>query len=305
MAPAEPFGNPVSPPNRPQPGAAAGDAASAPRRGPSAEVETFRIVRWISGPTSSRLQGPEATTAEAPFRPTLRPPVPILTVLDDGALDEGEEIRIRKESFVIGRSSGDLVIPLDATLSGRHAEIRLTGDHGRRQWTLHNLESVNGTFVRVSIATLGDDSIVILGTRRFRFERPQPAAPREANRDATLKLDEHVAAAARWPRLVDASIRPNAPRFQLESDHVTIGRKGTPCGIQLDDPQIAPVHAEIFLDTGGVWKISSRKTRNGVWVNTAATLLQSCCFFQCGEQRFKFVVPDPADGATGRPPPGA
>ena len=98
--------------------------------------------------------------------------MPILTVLDDGSVDEGEQIRIRKDSFVIGRSSGDLVIPNDTTVSGRHAEIRLTTSRGQRQWMLHNLESVNGTFVRVSTANLVDDAIIILGSRRFRLEKP-------------------------------------------------------------------------------------------------------------------------------------
>src|SRR5271157_4341310 len=51
-------------------------------------------------------KGPSATL----FRPTVRPPVAVLTVCDDGKLD-GEVIRIRDQRFVIGRSEGDLKIP--------------------------------------------------------------------------------------------------------------------------------------------------------------------------------------------------
>src|SRR5271166_6282289 len=69
-------------------------------------------------PTPSK--GPSATL----FRPTVRPPVPVLTVCDDGKLD-GEVIRIRDQKFVIGRSEGDLKIPIDARISSRHVEITL------------------------------------------------------------------------------------------------------------------------------------------------------------------------------------
>lgn len=55
------------------------------------------------------------------FRPVLRPPVPVLTVLDDGSQDEGEQYRLRGEVFAIGRTSGDARLPNDASISGRHA----------------------------------------------------------------------------------------------------------------------------------------------------------------------------------------
>lgn len=227
---------------------------------------------------------------EEMYRPVIRPAMPILTVLDDGSVEEGEEIRIRKESFVIGRSAGDLTIPFDATMSARHAEIRLATDRsGKREWMLHNLESVNGTFVRVTTAALGDDTIVVLGSRRFRLEQP-PGDDTTSRVGDTFRLDQPVAGQA-WPLLVESAGRQKGLRLPITAGHVTIGRKGSGCGIELDDPLLAPVHAELFIDTGGTWKISGRKTRNGVWVNTTVAPLASCCFFQCGEQRFKFVLP--------------
>ena len=112
-----------SPQDRPPPPAAAGPRQAPPRAG-TPEVETFQIVRWINGQPTGHQPIPELLDAtETAFAPTIRPPVPILTVLDDGSIDGGEQIRIRKKSFVIGRSSGDLIIPIDATLPGRHAEI--------------------------------------------------------------------------------------------------------------------------------------------------------------------------------------
>jgi len=54
---------------------------------------------------------------------------------------------------------------------------------------------------------------------------------------------------------------------------------------------VAAAHAELVADSGGGRKLIGTKSRNGIWVNTDATPLMSCCFFRCGEQRFKFVIP--------------
>jgi pSer/pThr/pTyr-binding forkhead associated (FHA) protein len=233
---------------------------------------------------------------EQAFRPVIRPSVPILTVIDDGAIDDGEQIRIRKDRFVIGRSSGDLTIPNDATMSSRHAEIRLTTNRGQREWTLHNLESVNGTFVRVGTAALTYDTIILLGSRRFRLEKPAATGAAELPGSDTLPIDQPAhsrPAHSRkdWPTLVESSGKSNSLRFPLRSPKVTLGRTGSGCDIQLDDPLVAAVHAELVADASGTWKLIGKTTRNGVWVNTPATPLASCCFFQCGEQRFKFVIP--------------
>ena len=227
---------------------------------------------------------------EEPFRPVIRPAVPILTVIDDGSAEDGEQIRIRKDPFVIGRSSGDLTIPNDSTMSSRHAEIRLTTIRGQREWTLHNLESVNGTFVRVGNAALAYDTIIILGSRRFRLQKP---AVQESDRtaDDTLPIDKHSGDHQCAAILAESSGRPNALRFPLHSQRVTIGRRGSGCDIQLDDPLVATVHAELVADPTGTWKIIAQKSRNGIWVKTDATPLLSNCFFQCGEQRFKFMIP--------------
>jgi pSer/pThr/pTyr-binding forkhead associated (FHA) protein len=227
---------------------------------------------------------------EETFRPVMRPAVPILTVIDDGSIDEGEQIRIRKDSFVIGRSAGDLTFSTDATMSSRHAEIRLTTNHGQREWTLHDLDSVNGTFVRVGTAPLIHDTIILLGSRRFRLEKPA-TTPCEPSGDDTFRIDQQADSGRLWPTLAESTGKPNSLRFPLRSLHLTIGRTGSGCDIQLDDPLIATQHAELVADSGGGWKLTGKKTRNGVWVKTDVTPLASYCFFQCGEQRFKFVMP--------------
>src|SRR5262249_6857798 len=57
-----------------------------------------------------------------PYRPTQRPLMALLTVLDDGE-STGEVLRLRNDRFVIGRSEGDLRIPHDTLIAARHLEI--------------------------------------------------------------------------------------------------------------------------------------------------------------------------------------
>ncbi len=61
---------------------------------------------------------PRAGRSVSPYRPMARPPVAMLTVYDDGKM-EGEVIRIRDTRFTIGRTEGDLRIPIDGLISAR------------------------------------------------------------------------------------------------------------------------------------------------------------------------------------------
>ena len=122
--------------------------------------------------------GLPATTAPAAaddcpplFRPTQRPPTPILCVCDNGA-EDGETIRIRKDRFVIGRTEGDLTIPHDARISSRHAELRQLIVKQAYRWGLIDLQSTNGTFVRVHQALLEHGQEFVIGGTRLRLREP-------------------------------------------------------------------------------------------------------------------------------------
>ena len=116
-------------------------------------------------------EGPSATL----FRPTVRPPVAVLTVYDDGKLD-GEVIRIRDQRFVIGRTEGDLKIPIDGRISSRHVEITLQTVGGLHRWVVTDLQSTHGMFVRVSRTVLADRAEFLVGNGRYRFDSPQALA---------------------------------------------------------------------------------------------------------------------------------
>lgn len=261
------------------------DASQAP------EVETQQIIRWIADPTTLQTSSSTHDSDERPVRPVLRAGVPVLTALDDGTLANGEQFRLREERFVIGRSEGNLVIPIDRTLSGKHAEIRWSENRGQHRWLLQDLETSNGTFVRVSSATLFPDTIVILGARRFRLVHPftKLSQPRDGS---TTNLDKQDAPSALWPTLTETGTSATALSFPLSQQEVKIGRLGGGCTISIDDPHLAKHHATISRTANGSWKIfPAAQTTNGVWVNIRSVVLTTHCYFRCGEQFFRFVIP--------------
>lgn len=80
---------------------------------------------------------------------------------------------LRKTETVLGREGGDIVFTDDPFLSRRHAVIRL--DAGSRRFSLADLGSSNGTFVRVhdEVRLRSGDQFRI-GQQLFRFDLEQP-----------------------------------------------------------------------------------------------------------------------------------
>lgn len=252
-----------------------------------------RIVRWVSerdaaGRPDAGNYAPEDTHE---FRPALRPPVPVLTVLDDGSMDHGEDVRLRRERLSIGRLSGDVQLPNDSAVSASHAEIRRTPWKGGCQWHLHDLDSVNGTFVRCLRAVLHENAILILGSRRFRLRNPLRPRAVQPSVAETNQLDGRHIPETVWPVLAEASTKAGAVEVPLRAERLVIGRSGGGADIELDDPLLANTHATLKRMRDGSWMITSETTRNGIWVSVSAVALTSFCFFRCGEQRFRFMIP--------------
>jgi pSer/pThr/pTyr-binding forkhead associated (FHA) protein len=275
------------------------DREQKPQRGQELApvVEEFpsvqRIVRWVSerdamGRPDAGNYAPEDTHD---FRPALRPPVPVLTVLDDGSMEQGEDVRLRRERLSIGRLSGDIQLPNDSAVSASHAEIRRTPWKGGFQWHLHDLDSVNGTFVRCLRAVLHENAILILGSRRFRLRNPLRPRAVQPSGVETNHLDGRHIPETVWPVLAEASTKAGAVEVPLRSERLVIGRAGGGADVELDDPLLANVHATLKRMRDGSWMIASETTRNGIWVSVSAVALTSYCFFRCGEQRFRFMIP--------------
>ncbi|MFM8892550.1 MAG: FHA domain-containing protein, partial [Planctomycetia bacterium] len=193
------------------------------------------------------------------FRPVLRPPVPVLTVLDDGSLEHGEEFRLRRDRLAIGRTSGEVQIPNDSSISRAHAEIRrLAVQGGGYRWQLHDLGSVNGTFVRCLRAPLHPQTIVILGGRRYQLKNPLNVAPVLAgdSTDTSLVDGRHLPDTS-WPLFVEKTAKPGAGEHLLEADKYLLGRMGGGADIEIDDPLLANKHAILRRQRDGSWMIQA------------------------------------------------
>lgn len=253
-----------------------------------------RIQRWLTENeshdyfTNARRFPPED---RHDFRPRLRPPVPILTLLDDGLSDHGEDFRLRKEVCRIGRTAADICVPNDHAVSHSHAEIRRVPWKGGFQWHLVDLQSKNGTFVRCVRSVIHDRSMMLLGSRRFRLRCPSHPAQREHGDHKTRTIDNMEVPGSRSPSLVETTDRLDALVFPLQRDRLSIGRAGGGADLQIDDPLLANHHGVLSLQKDGTWLIEAAQTRNGIWVSATTVSLTPYCFFGCGEQRFRFLIP--------------
>jgi pSer/pThr/pTyr-binding forkhead associated (FHA) protein len=241
-----------------------------------------------AGVPSPNAAGPDDTR---PFRPSCRPPMAILTVLDDGE-DVGEMIRIRSDLFVIGRVRGDLVIEHDSGISGQHAEISRQMEGSNARWCLKDLQSTNGTFVRVSSSLLKHGQELLIGCRRLMFEGPSlDTSAEEKARDerTTTRKWQNLSKtdpAGGTPTLVEITPLGAGRRHPLKLSEQWLGRDPHQCAIVLDDPMTSPVHAKFSRSERGQWVVTNARSMNGVWARVAEIALDRGGQFQCGEQRF-------------------
>jgi pSer/pThr/pTyr-binding forkhead associated (FHA) protein len=228
------------------------------------------------------------------FRPLLRPPLALLCIMDDGR-DDGEWLRLRRERTVIGRTEGDVVIAHDTLLSSRHAEISRQADQGRYRWYLTDLQSTNGTFVRVSGALLRHGQEMLIGGRLYRFDAaPQGTALAEAVPDDAgpqkTRGWQSVSPNDLIPSLIELTPeRTEAQRHYMPKADHWIGSDSAESSIVIaNDPLINPRHVRIFRDGKGRWHVECGKSVNGTWLRVDRMALETSCQFQLGEQRFLF-----------------
>ena len=231
-------------------------------------------------PTNA-MSSPSAPNAPQAFRPLNRPPLGLLTALDDGQTNFGETWRIRGAQHVIGRNAGNTIIPHDGDISAKHAEITCRWLDGQYRWLLADLGSTNGTFVRGRRLPLVHGKQIILGSRRYEFlvSGSHSAQHRQGQTLALLK---------------EISSRDGASAIQLSGQRTTLGTDTNRCdGVIAGDPFVDTVHAQVFLHQPGKWIIEDLESLNGVWLRINRIELRDGVQFQLGEQRFVFQLPSP------------
>lgn len=233
---------------------------------------------------------PDATI----FRPVMRPPMACLCVIDDGRSD-GDWIRLRSDTFIIGRTEGDLKIPHDRMISGRHVSITREAEaaKGRFRWFINDLQTKNGTFIRASTAVMAHGTEILVGARRFLFNA---AIQGIAALNATDAGDNKTGG---WgvvnptdliPSLTE--LKPDGAEGQRHFMHeksIEIGRDSK-CGVVLDDPMVSLKHAKLSKADDGTWEIHNLSAQNGTWIRKNRMAVSTMGQFQIGEQRFVLKV---------------
>jgi len=228
---------------------------------------------------------------QSPYRWT----APQILICDDGSLESGEMIYVRSDRITIGRTTGDITIGHDIAMSASHAEIVREDVGGRHAWVLHDLNSSNGTLVRVRQVTIDPGQTILLGSKRFHFEPAGPGVSLSPGnpQPKTVRIDEATSLPEDGQAALVENMSPQSAggqRHPLKGFQVRIGLPGFGNEIELDDPCIAPLHAVIERDASGAWQLEAKPSLNGVWVRVSGVRLIDGCLFQCGEQRFRFLL---------------
>jgi pSer/pThr/pTyr-binding forkhead associated (FHA) protein len=221
----------------------------------------------------------------------------LLCIVDDGK-EDGEWVRLRKDTVVLGRSEGDIVIPHDSMMSGRHAELSRRLDQGRYRWHLTDLQSTNGTYVRIGTAALRHGQELLIGGHRYRFEAagqlveaPDEDAEAADDKRKVTRGWQSIEPSNLLPSLVELTAKGDGQRYLLAQNENWVGRDAAHCAVALvGDPLISPRHARVFRDPKGRWHVENMKSLNGTWLRIDQMALDSACQFQLGEQRFLLRV---------------
>ncbi|MCA9214826.1 MAG: FHA domain-containing protein [Planctomycetales bacterium] len=238
-------------------------------------------------PRSDHSRGGQAkeTNASVFYRPTLRPPMPILKVCDDGK-STGEIVRIRTEHFLIGRTEGDFRFPNDPQISARHLIISSHQTDGSHSWSISDLQSENGLFVRVRKGLLQHNSEFLLGGGKYRIEVASNSnqSPNRRHSGGTQNWGSSLPDGT--TTLTEVLSDGHGERIVLVKAGYWIGRDATCDIVRRDDIFASRRHAQILRSANG-WTITNNKARNGVWLKIPIVNLRHGqeCYFQIGEQR--------------------
>lgn len=220
----------------------------------------------------------------------------LLCVWDDDG-EDGQKIRIYGDRFVIGRAEGDLILPHDPGISQTHAELVRECGENRWIWKLRDLESTNGTFLRIQNSNLDHGQILIIGGSRYRFQGVAQGGGLAKLGEVGQKTLSHVPTYKPEdykPRLV----RLNSAGEEAETMHIDDGEQwiGTADDCELrraeeEDALLDGRHAKIEKIQREQWVIRDNNSTNGTWSMIHEQVINDSIEFQLGEQRFLARIP--------------
>lgn len=256
-------------------------------------LESNEEIERVRKAIRSQKEAIQTSSTESVFCPTVRPPIAILAVLDDGE-SSGELIRIRDEQFIVGRTEGDLRLPFDELLSSRHLAINRQIVQGAWRWVITDLQSRNGVFFRVSKAPLSHNTEFLIGGGCYKFQIVQQTCPDTQGWNG-------INSAPPGTRAFQGDLQPGTAtitellrggigsRQTLVKDSYRIGSDVQCDIVRNQDPFTRSEHATLTRSDRGTWVIQNNSTKNGVWIRLPQIGISSggTCEFQAGEQRFK------------------
>ncbi len=239
--------------------------------------------------TETSAATPQPMERSAPALPSAQ--ARLVTLLKDGS--EGRSIPLTDKDADIGASEGDIVFPDDPYLSPRHARIVCRGG----AYTLRDLDSVNGVYVRVREAVeLRDRDMVLLGQQVLRFELLSdgelPLGPAFQRGVLVFGTPE----VARFARLVQYTTEGiGRDLHYLFRDETVIGRENGDI-VFTEDPFLSRRHAAIRVDHASrSFSLHDLGSSNGTAIRMRGEhVLRDGDQFRIGRHLFRFEA-----GSTG------
>jgi len=236
-----------------------------------------------------------AATGARKYAPQLRPAAPWLYVMDDSqSYASSEVIRLKKDCYVIGRSTGDIQVAHDQLISPVHVcleRIETVQPATEPQpgkpsfvWRIKDLNSDTGTFLNIFDATLRHGDHLLWGACR-----------------AKIRID----AETHELRLTVAPPFSARQVLTLQPGVHNLGRDADLCPLLSlpDDMMLEPRHAQFAYNMEkNTWSIHAYRSLNGIWLRLRNTheIRDRRLTFQAGEQRFTFST-SPLSDRPGAP----
>ncbi len=209
----------------------------------------------------------------------------LVTLLKDGS--EGRSIPLADHDADIGGSEGDITFPDDPYLSPRHARIVCRD----KNYTLRDLDSVNGVYVRLrEPVEVRDRDVVLIGQQVLRFELlgdgELPLGPASQRGVLVFGTPE----AARFARFVQYTTEGvGRDVHYLFRDETVIGRENGDI-VFTDDPFLSRRHASLRVDhAAGRFTLHDLGSSNGTAIRIRGEhVLRDGDQFRIGRHLFRF-----------------